>query len=471
LKLSKNKVGVNMLDKNVIYDILGVAALKDSDFVEIFVEENRHNNLVAVNGTIEKAQSGIDYGVGIRIIRGLDSLFACTNDVSKGNLVKIVNELNCISENKNKKSLPGFKILNFDGLHPVKTHFSHLTKKRAGNLLKECCLSALEYSPIVREVSGSYIDSTQNILVANTEGVWAEDTRFKTRMLFMAVASNGIEKQSSVMRNGAHAGFDFYDNLDAKRIGVSAAKSAITVLGADACPRGKMPVIVGNGFGGVVFHEACGHGLEATSVVNNASAFSGLIDEEIASKKITAIDDGTITNAWGATNIDDEGEVTKKTLLIENGVLRSYMVDKFCGLYMKKKSTGSGRRESYRFPPTSRMTNTYIAAGNDKFSDMVAAVDYGLFAKKVEGGSVDVSTGMFNFAVSEAYMIRNGRIAEPVKGATLIGNGCKVLKDIEMVGTQLEFDSGLCGASSGTVAVNCGQPHILIKELLVGGVK
>lgn len=230
-----------------------------------------------------------------------------------------------------------------------------------------------------------------------------------------------------------------------------------------------MPVIIGDGFGGVIFHEACGHSLEATGVARNASVFCGKLGQKIANDKVTAIDDGTMPGEWGSLNIDDEGAKTNRNVLIENGVLKSYLVDRLNGLRMGMPSTGSGRRESYRFAPTSRMTNTYIAPGNDEFNDMVSSVEYGLYAKKMGGGSVTPGTGEFNFAVTEAYMIRNGKIAEPVRGATLIGKGHEVLLNIMKVGKNLRQEQGMCGSVSGSVPTNVGEPPILVSEILVGG--
>jgi TldD protein len=211
--------------------------------------------------------------------------------------------------------------------------------------------------------------------------------------------------------------------------------------------------------------------LEATSVAKNASVFCGKLGEKIAGDKVTAIDDGTMPGEWGSQNIDDEGAFTRKNVLIENGILKAYLVDKLNGLRMGMPSTGSGRRESYRFAPTSRMTNTFIANGNDSFDSMVNSIDLGIYCKGMGGGSVSPGTGEFNFAVTEAYMIRGGKLAEPVRGATLIGKGHEILTGITMVSGDMSQDNGMCGSISGSVPTNCGQPHILVDEILVGGRK
>ena len=235
------------------------------------------------------------------------------------------------------------------------------------------------------------------------------------------------------------------------------------------CPAGKMTVAIDNGFGGVLFHEACGHSLEASSVAKGNSEFAGKIGEQIASSKVTAIDDGTIKNAWGSINIDDEGMQSQKNVLIENGILKGYMIDKLNARRMGMNPTGSGRRQSYKFAPTSRMTNTYIAPGKDDPKEILKSIDDGLYARKLGGGSVNPITGEFNFAVAEGYLVKNGVITEPVRGASLIGKGSEVLMNIDMVGTNVEQAQGMCGSSSGSIAVNVGQPMIRLKEITVGG--
>ncbi|MBR1444549.1 MAG: TldD/PmbA family protein, partial [Firmicutes bacterium] len=266
-------------------------------------------------------------------------------------------------------------------------------------------------------------------------------------------------------------GHEFYNEIDLNEYAREAARSAVTSLKADLCPSGVMPVILDNGFGGVIFHEACGHGLEAAAVVKGASVFAGKLGEKIANEKVTAIDDGTVKNSWGSINIDDEGIPARKNILIENGILRNYMVDRFNGEKMGMKPTGSSRRQSYKFVPVSRMTNTYIAAGRDKKEDIISSVDNGLYAKYMGGGSVDPASGEFNFAINEAYIVRNGKICEPVRGATLIGKGSEILQKIDMVSDNLELAEGMCGASSGSIPVDVGQPMLRVSEITVGGRK
>jgi TldD protein len=268
---------------------------------------------------------------------------------------------------------------------------------------------------------------------------------------------------------GRLSGLEFYDGFDCPALGKKAAGIAVAMLNAAFCPSGKMPVVIDNGFGGVILHEACVHGLEATSVAKNASVFCGKLGRKIASDIVTAVDDGTMPNEWGSINIDDEGSKTRRNVLIENGILKGYLVDRLNGLKMGMAPTGSSRRESYRFAPTSRMTNTFFTAGKDTPEDIIASTEYGLYAKKMGGGSVNPATAEFNFAVTEGYLIRGGKIAEPVRGATLIGKGNEVLMNIDRVSDNFALEQGMCGSESGQVPTTVGQPMIRVKELLVGG--
>jgi TldD protein len=267
-------------------------------------------------------------------------------------------------------------------------------------------------------------------------------------------------------------GFELFEKMtDPEADARKAARQAVTMLHADFCPAGMMPVIIDGGFGGVIFHEACGHSLEATSVAFGNSEFCGKMGQQIASAKVTAIDDGTIPNGWGSENIDDEGTPTTKLVLIENGILKNYMVDRLNGRRMNMAPTGSARRQDYTFAPTSRMRNTYIAAGTDDENEIISSTAEGLYAKEMGGGSVNPLTGEFNFAVGEGYLIKNGKIDRPVRGATLIGKGGQTIMKIDRVGRRMWMDTGMCGSASGSIPANVGQPMIRVTEMTVGGRK
>ncbi len=343
------------------------------------------------------------------------------------------------------------------------------SKREKRDILKEASDEAFAYSSLISQTRTGYMDSVQDVIICNSDGLWAEDRRVRTRFTVEAVAGNSDEKQSGRISPGGSEGMELFERIDVKELSRQAAKTAVTMLEAKECPSGKMTVVIDNGFGGVIFHEACGHSLEATAVARNASVFAGRLGEKIASDVVTAIDDGTIANGWGSLNVDDEGSPTRKNILIENGILKSYMIDKLNGRRMGMEPTGSSRRESYKYAPTSRMTNTYIAAGKSTPEEIISNTEFGLYAKQMGGGSVEPATGVFNFAVLEGYIIRNGKICEPVRGATLIGKGSEVLLNIDMVGNNLMRAQGMCGSISGSIHADVGQPMIRVQNMTVGG--
>lgn len=458
-----------MINKSTAEAVLLSATSNGAEFAEIFVENNVKNTLGVVNSKVERANSGIDRGCGIRIINGDRVVYVYTNKLDKDNLVRLAKEsATVIKGNSSIKNIvfcdKKYKKLYVPQIMPV-----DVSKAQIVTMLKAGSSAAYSYNDLITQTNISYFDSTQNVIIANTEGLWAEDERVRTRVFVSAVASEGNEKQTGYFGPGALKGFEFYDSINIEEIAKEAARSAVTMLKAANCPSGKMPVIMDNGFGGVIFHEACGHGLEAAAISKNASVFANKIGQKIASDKLTAVDDGTIAGSWGSINIDDEGVSSQKNVLIENGILKNYMVDRYNGSLIGMKPTGSSRRESYKYVPVSRMTNTYIASGTDKKEDIIADTEYGLYAKYMGGGSVNPASGDFNFAVSEAYIIRNGKICEPVRGATLIGKGAEVLLNIDRISDNLALAEGMCGASSGSVPVCVGQPMLRVQNITVGG--
>jgi len=458
-----------MINRGVARNVLEAALSTGGDFAELFIENKVCNNISMINGVVDKSTSGVDYGIGIRIFDGFSAIYAYTNDLTEENLIKIASD----ASKAVKKGKTG-RVLDFtkkfiNSVHPIDVLPGVVTKKNIVDLLRESSDASFAYDKSITQTGCSYMDEVQDILIVNSMGLWAEDRRVRTRVSVSAVASNQNEKQTGGFNPGAHSGHELFNQIDMKMLGKDSAEVATKMLNAGLCPKGRMPVIIDKGFGGVIFHEACGHSLEATAVAKGSSEFTGKKGRKIASEKVTAIDDGTISNAWGSQNIDDEGVETQKTVLIENGILKSYLVDRLNGLKMNEKPTGSGRRQSYKFPPTSRMSNTYIAAGTDKEEDIIKGTEFGLYAKKMGGGSVQPATGAFNFAVTEAYLIRDGKITEPVRGATLIGKGSEILMNIDKVADDVTHGQGMCGSISGSIPTNVGQPMIRISEMTVGG--
>jgi TldD protein len=458
-----------MLSQALVEDVLVAALETGGDFAEVFVEDKTSSTIQMLGGAVDAAVSGRDFGVGIRILNGVFAVYAYTNDFSRDNLIKVArNAAQAIRGQKTDRTIDLRKSL-ITPHHEIKLLPGDVSKQRKIDWMRRAHHASINYDPVISQTRITFLDEDQKVLIANSEGLFVEDRRVRGRMMIESIASRGTEKQSGQYGPGAHQGLEFFDELDIERYARETARTAKTMIDAEFAPSGKIPVIIDNEFGGVIFHEACGHGLEATSVAKNASVFAGKLGEMVASPLVTAIDDGTIRNGWGSLNIDDEGSPTQRNLLIENGVLKGYLIDKLGGRKMGMDATGSARRQSYQYAPTSRMNNTFIAGGNSTPEEIIANTEYALYAKYMGGGSVNTATGDFNFAVREGYIVRNGKIEKPVRGATLIGKGIEVLQKIDMVGNNLGFGQGMCGSVSGSIPADVGQPMIRVSELTVGG--
>lgn len=459
-----------MLTLSTAKAVIDHALFLGADFAELFVEQHHSGSVELLSGEVDKVNSGIDFGIGIRLFFGYKVLYGYTNSQDEEKLKQITSLL-CAKDQRIQICNAGpLNFVHVDNHHPVLLPFSadnHVEEKIA--FLKRVNASATKQSDKITQIIGRIVQREQHINIFNSTGLYVQDTRHYTRISSSIIASNGTEQSSGFEAPGMLTGWEYHHQVDPEALGEMAAKQALIKLGATACPSGEMPVVIGNGFGGVIFHEACGHLLETTSVAKKASVFHDKMGEIIANPVINAVDDGLIKNQWGSINIDDEGMETQHTQLIKNGKLTSFMVDHMGSLKTGYSRTGSGRRESYKYPPTSRMRNTYIEPGDSELDEMIAGIEHGIFAKKMGGGSVQPGTGEFNFAVQEAYLIENGKITKPLKSATLISTGPKVLKEISMVGKDLELAAGMCGSVSGSVPTTVGQPAIKVDHILVGG--
>lgn len=461
-----------MLDRGLIEEMIAEALSTGGDFAEIFVEQKRNTTMILVGGKVEESVAGRDFGIGIRIFHGLNSVYAYTNEHGRDRLLPLVKQAAAAVRGAQSAqvTLNLMKAAELNG-HPIQQMPFDLPASRKVEVMRQAYAAAREYSPEISQTTVRYLDEDQEVLIANSEGTYAEDRRVRTRLAIQAVASDGSQMQQGFYGPGAHRGFEFFDQIDVTHYAREAARIAVTMLHAEECPSGRFPVIIDNEFGGVIFHEACGHGLEATSVAKKASVFADHLGKQIAPSIVTYIDDGTLPNLWGSQNLDDEGEPIRRNVLIENGVLKGYLIDKLNARRMGMASTGSGRRQSYKFAPTSRMTNTYIAPGQHSPAEIIANTEFGIYAKHMGGGSVNPATGEYNFAIMEGYIVRNGKVMEPVRGATLIGTGFDTLSKVDMVGNNLGHGQGMCGSLSGSIPVNVGQPMVRVSELTVGGRK
>ena len=459
-----------MIDKKTMSDLIAIVLHGGADFVEVYAEHSHNSRIGYADKKIETLSDTIVSGVGIRAFLGTKTYFACTTDLSDSGLRE------CARRVAQAVGSPVDRISDFSlqerinhNWSPIRILPSDVPAKVKADLLRSGCLKAYEADEKIIQVSGDLIGYDKFFTVANSEGLYTSDRQVRTRISIGAIASNGTENQSGGSNPGRSMGLEFFDMISPKSVGEEAARQALVNLRAVPCPSGQMTVAIGNGFGGVIFHEACGHSLEASSVGIGMSQMCNKLGTQVANPKVTAIDDGTIPNAWGTCNIDDEGEVMQRRVLIENGILKSYLIDRLGSRRMGMPSTASGRRQSYSFETTSRMTNTFIANGPDNNEDIIASIENGIYAASMGGGSVNPFTGDFNFAVREGYLVRNGKICEPVRGASLIGNGGDIIQKIDMVGNDLATAQGMCGSSSGSVPTDVGQPMIRVSEITVGG--
>ncbi len=457
-----------MLTKEQCERLLSRSMRSEADFAEIFEEETASEGISMLNGDIESMNKVERAGLGLRLYKGVQSVYGYTNEMDEATLDELADSLRDALGTKETGPEIILKEETIENRHPVQIDPIDAALAVKKELMSRADKAAREEEGIVK-VTVSLSSVRQHVQIANSNGRFVKDTRTRTRMAVGAYAQKGQRMENGHDSPGASMGLEFYDIRTPESMGQEAARQARVLLKAGEAPSGKMPVIIENGFGGVIFHESCGHSLEASAVAKDASVFAHKKGEQIANPKVTAVDDGTIVSAWGSQNIDDEGNPQRRRVLIQDGVLTSYMVDTLNGRRMGEASTGSSRRQSYKYEPTSRMSNTFIENGTDTLEDMLKDIDFGLYARKMGGGSVNPQTGEFNFAVSEGYIIRDGKICEPVKGAALIGSGAEILMNIDMVGSNLDRAQGMCGASSGSIPTDVGQPVLRVSSITVGG--
>ena len=475
-----------MLTTATAETVLELARRGGADFAELYVERWRRRNLRTIDGDVEEAVSAIERGAGLRLFFGTDVVYAYTNDLSDAALGELVSTLVRLRGERSgdaPSGAPG-KAGNVDergaggldlrrqsaaGLHAPATTFDEQPKAWRLERLRELDAGA-RIDQAVKQVEGRLIEWEQDVLVVNSEGAWVEDRRVRTRCAATVIARDGDETQTAIVGPGLSVGLELFEHHPPASIGATAAQRALTNLRARPAPAGTMPVVIGNGFGGVIFHEALGHLVETTMVARRASVLTDKLGEAIASPAVTYVDDGTTPHGWGSSEFDDEGMPTERTVLIESGVLRSYLVDRWGSLKTGYRRTGSGRRENYTYAPTSRMRNTFIVNGDvEEPSSLFEGIEHGLYAKAMGGGQVKPGSGEYNFAVTEGYLIRNGELAEPVRGALLVGKGPDTISKVDAVARDRSNEPGMCGSMSGDVPVEVGQPHLRVTEIVVGG--
>ena len=457
-----------LIEAELAERVLGRALHHGGDFAEIFCEERASFGLAIDESRVERAQRGAERGAGVRVIRGETTYFAHVDGLDEEDLDRAAAAVAAAAQGERREP-QGLAAIAAPRLQEVATDPEGVAAERKVELLRACDEAARAEGDDVAQVQAGYAEGRRRVTVANSEGRFAADDRTRVRLGVQVVARRDKVVETGFETLGGHSGFELLTEGAAERIAERAARVALTLLDADPAPAGAMPVVVGGGFGGVLFHEMTGHGLEADHIQKGASVYEGKLGEHVAAPHLDAYDDGRLPGEWGTDGIDDEGTPTQRTAVIHEGRITSYLYDLVRARKDGVDSTGNGRRESFRHLPIPRMTNTYIAPGEAQPEELIGEVERGFYAVSFAGGQVDPTTGDFVFGVSEGYLIEGGKVGRPCRGATLIGNCLDALAKIEAVAADFEMKTGFCGKGGQRVPVGTGQGHVRIAELTVGG--
>ena len=458
-----------MIGSKLVKKALATLLKSGGDFAELFIQKRSLNNLRIEDGKIEKSTSGYELGCGLRLIYR-DSTFYAYVDSLEGD--KILNAAKVLSSAVNESQR--LKVLDLNERKsiysaPVDRHPSGVSQGEKRDYLLKADKTARGYADSIIQVTASLSDLEETTFIANSNGFSSKENTVKVFIAINVVAKKGTEVRTGYRSAAKTMGYELLDKNNVVKYAVDASKTAVLMLEAVNAPVGKSQVVLGPAFGGVIFHEACGHGLEADAIVKDASVYKDKLGKKIANKNVSAVDDSTIPYLWGSFSFDGEGYPSGKNVLIEDGILVNYIYDLKSAKKLSGRQTGNGRRQSYRDIPLPRMSNTYICNGKDKPEDIVKSVNSGVYAKEFAGGQVDPATGDFVFGISEGYLLKKGQISTPIKGATLIGNGPEILNRIEAVGDNLDFAPGFCGKGGQSVSNEVGQPTLLVSDITVGG--
>jgi TldD protein len=455
---------------------LAAALSAGGDYADLYFEYLTSTSLMVDESLVKSASQGISAGCGVRVLSGERTGYAYTDDLSPARILHAARTAALIASAPAKATVAGFQEKAARSLYPVQLPSVDAEISAKVDLLMRGDRTARAYDPRIKEVRVSYADELRNILVVGSDGTFAEDSQPLARFNLSCIAKTETTSGRGTSGGGGRVALDFFfgvgeNDKTPEFFAKEAARQAILQLDAREAPAGDMEVVLGPGWPGVLLHEAVGHGLEADFNRKKTSAFAGLIGKRVASEKCTVVDNGTMPWRRGSLNVDDEGQPTQATVLIENGILKGYLSDKLSSKLMGLSDTGNGRRESYEHIPMPRMTNTYMLAGQDDPGDIIRSVKNGIYAVNFGGGQVDITNGKFVFSASEAYLIEDGQVTAPIKGATLIGNGPDVLTRVSMVGNDLKLDEGVgtCGKDGQAVPVGVGIPTIKVDRLTVGG--
>ncbi|MGI9029503.1 MAG: TldD/PmbA family protein [Ilumatobacteraceae bacterium] len=460
-----------MIDHDVLERVLTAAMRSGGEFAEVYAEDKRSTSAGLDDGRVEQVTSGRDRGAGIRVVAGETTGFAHTSDLSETGL-KAAAEAAAAAARQGGGGTRAIALTRADAVrrNAVETFPDEVTKADKVDLLRRVDEAARSAGAAVVQVSAGYGDSRKRVLIANSDGLLADDEVVRCLMRINVVADGDTGMQTGFHSMGHTVGFEIFDTVDVEELARDAARQALTKLKARPAPSGTMPVVIKQGTGGVLFHEACGHGLEADLVGKGASVYRGKTGELVASPLVTVVDDGTMAGEWGTLSVDDEGHGTQRNVLIEDGVLTDYMYDFLRSRKEGRVPSGNGRRQSYMHLPMVRMTNTFVTDGDTDPADIVSSTEHGVYVARLGGGQVNTASGDFVFGMTEAYLIEDGEITEPLREANLIGNGPQALRDIDVVGDDFAMGGpGTCGKDGQGVPVGTGQPTLRVAALTVGG--
>ena len=460
-----------MIEQGVLERVLSRSLRDGGDFAEVFVEDRVGSSAVLDDGRIEELTSGRETGAGIRVITGDSTGFAHTTDLSEAGLL----EAAAVASAAARGGAGGVRTIALERRAVTPTDISvrpeTITKASKVELLRRAEAAARAKGVDIRQVMAAYGDGRRRFVVANSDGVYAEDDQTRTRFVVQCVAVGDTGMQTGFESLAGVKGWEIFDERTPEEVAEEAARRALVKLDARPAPSGLLPVVIAAGSGGVLFHEACGHGLEADLVTKGASTFAGRVGEQVASSLVTLVDDGTVAGAWGNLGVDDEGHPATRNVLIQDGMLADYMWDGIRARKEKHGQSGNGRRQSYKVLPMVRMTNTYLLPGESDPDDIIASTERGVFVKKLGGGQVDTASGDFVFGMVESYLIENGEITDPLRESNLIGNGPDVLRAIDALAADFAFadGGGMCGKDGQSVPVGMGMPTLRVASMTVGG--
>lgn len=456
------------IDPSILKKVLAKALEKGGDFADVYLENRVSRQIVMEESKFKNGLYGISQGAGVRVISGNKTGYAYTDEISEEKLLRAAEVASYVARNGSATAVVDLNQAERKSFITVQQPLHEIADTRRIEMIQRADAAALSYDPRIKMALVDYYDEVRGRVIANSEGLYLQDENPLMFFIVQTMSDDGKARHMARERLSKHSGFEMFDEFTPEMVAEKAAREAIAMLDAEDAPAGMMDVVMQNGWGGVLVHEAVGHPLEADNIAKGIGAFTGKVGQKVASEVFTMVDDGSIKNARGTINFDDEGTQAKRNVLIEKGILKGYMTDVLSAKQLGMERTGNGRRESFRYMPIPRMTNTFIDRGESDPADILASTKKGIYVQSLSGGSVNPVTGVFNFTCREAYLIENGKKTKPIKGATLIGNCIEVISNIDAVGTDLDFGPGICGKGQ-EAEVDAGMPTVRIRGINVGG--